>query len=101
MLIFCLHCSEWHDSCVQYRVKVHELSEMKEVSEVLTVDDERHLDSIDWSADGQLLAMSSPRGNVYVYLSKLPLLGASHGLRIAHLTSLLEVSIASFQDKVS
>ncbi|CAG0902490.1 unnamed protein product, partial [Darwinula stevensoni] len=86
---------------VHDRVKVHELSEMKEISEVLTVEDERHLDAIEWSADGQLLAMSSPRGNIYVYLSKLPLLGASHGLRIAYLTSLLEVSIASFQDKES
>ena len=45
-----------------------------------------------WTDDGQLLAVSSPRGTMYVYLSRLPSLGAAHGTRIAYLTSLLEVS---------
>ena len=50
-----------------------------------------------WTDDGQLLAVSSPRGALYVYLSRLPSLGAAHGTRIAYLTSLLEVILRDCQ----
>lgn len=80
-------------SCGDNMVKVHDLADMREVYDIITLDEERNLDKLGWTDDGQLLAVTSARGTLYVYLSKLPALGASHGTRIAYLTSLLEVTI--------
>lgn len=77
------------DNCV----KIHDLSEFKEMYAIITLEDERSLDRIEWSDDGQLLAVTTPKGSLYVYLSRLPMLASLHHTRIAHLTSLLEVTI--------
>lgn len=47
----------------------------------------------DWSADGQLLAVSTLSGSVHVYLTKLPLLASVHQNNIAFMSSLKEISI--------
>lgn len=60
---------------------------------IINLDDERSLDKINWTDDGQLLAVSSGRGGLHVYLTKLPILGAAHQTRLAYLTSLLEVTL--------
>lgn len=60
---------------------------------IIQLDDERGLDKIGWTDDGQLLAVSSNRGNLHVYLTKLPMLASCNQTRIAHLTSLLEVTV--------
>ena len=60
---------------------------------IITIEEERSLADISWSCDGQLLAVSTPRGGLHVYLSRLPMLAAASQTRIAHLTSLLEVTI--------
>uniref|UniRef100_T1J019 Anaphase-promoting complex subunit 4 WD40 domain-containing protein n=1 Tax=Strigamia maritima TaxID=126957 RepID=T1J019_STRMM len=82
-------------SCGDNCIKVHELANLREMYSVLTLDDERALDDLDWSPDGQLLAVSSTTGNVHIYLSKLPILGDACSTRIAYLTSLLEVTVAN------
>lgn len=74
-------------------VKVHELLELKEMYAIIQLDDERSLDRIMWTDDGQLLAVSTPRGSLHVYLTKLPILGSAFMTRIAYLTSLLEVTV--------
>jgi WD repeat-containing protein 19 len=56
---------------------------------------------MEWSEDGQLLAVSTNKGNLHVFLSKLPLIGSAYQSRIAYLTSLLEVTIASVLDNPS
>ena len=65
---------------------------------IINLDDERGLDRISWTDDGQLLAVSTQRGNLHVYLTKLPILGAAYQTRLAFLTSLLEVTI---QDNIA
>lgn len=60
---------------------------------IITLEEERSLDRIAWSDDGQLLAVSTPRGSLHVYLARLPMLASITQTRIAHLTSLLEVTI--------
>ena len=65
---------------------------------IIDLEDERGLDRMEWTEDGQLLAVGTQRGAVHVYLTKLPILGASCGTRIAYLTSLLEVTL---QDNVA
>ena len=82
-------------SCGDNTIKIHELNDLKDTSNVISLDDERGLDHMDWSEDGQLLAVSTSKGNLHVYLSKLPLLGSACQTRVAYLTSLLEVTIAS------
>ncbi|XP_076446829.1 WD repeat-containing protein 19-like isoform X2 [Babylonia areolata] len=77
------------DNCV----KIHDLAEFKEMYAIITLEDERSLDHIAWSDDGQLLGVSTPRGSLHVYLAKLPMLHSLSLTRIAHLTSLLEVTI--------
>ncbi|KAL7981697.1 hypothetical protein Chor_010892 [Crotalus horridus] len=54
------------------------------------------LDQLSWTDDGQLLAVSTKRGFIHVFLTNLPILGASYGTRIAYLTSLLEVTVANY-----
>lgn len=68
---------------------------------MLTLDDEQSVSHLDWTEDGQLLAVSTPRGAVHVYLSKLPILGHTHNTRLMYLTSLLEVTITDNIEKVS
>ncbi|XP_046339799.1 WD repeat-containing protein 19-like isoform X2 [Haliotis rufescens] len=80
-------------SCGDNCIKVHDLSDLKEMYAIITLDDERGLDKIGWTDDGQLLAVSTQRGNLHVYLARLPMLAAVTQTRIAHLTSLLEVTI--------
>ena len=76
-----------------FSIKIHDLSDLKEMTAIINLDDERSLDRMEWTDDGQLLAVTSTKGNLYVYLTSLPLLAATQQTRIAHLTSLLEVTI--------
>ena len=39
-------------------------------------------------------------GTLLSYLTKLPVLGAAHGTRLAYLTSLLEITIVNNVDEV-
>jgi WD repeat-containing protein 19 len=47
-------------------------------------------DHIEWSEDGQLLAVSTTKGNIHVYLSKLPLVASACHARVAYLTRYFE-----------
>ena len=88
-------------SCGDNSIKIHELNDLKDTSNVITLDDERGLDHMDWSEDGQLLAVSTSKGNLHVYLSKLPLLGSACQTRVAYLTSLLEVTVTSAVEPIA
>ena len=56
-------------------MRIHDLQDLKQMLSIVTVDDERSLDRIEWTDDGQLMAVSSARGIVHVYLSNLPIIG--------------------------
>ena len=45
-------------------MKIHELHDLKDTANVITLDDERGLDQMEWSEDGQLLAVSTTKGTV-------------------------------------
>ncbi|CAL1537974.1 unnamed protein product [Lymnaea stagnalis] len=80
-------------SCGDNCIKIHDLSDLKEMYAIITLDEEKSLDKIAWSDDGQLLAVSTPRGGLHVYLARLPMLASVNHTRIAYLTSLLEVTV--------
>uniref|UniRef100_A0AAQ5ZYZ6 Anaphase-promoting complex subunit 4 WD40 domain-containing protein n=1 Tax=Amphiprion ocellaris TaxID=80972 RepID=A0AAQ5ZYZ6_AMPOC len=83
-------------SCGDNSIKIHELSDLKDISSVVQLDDEtKGLDQLSWTDDGQLLAVSTQKGTLHVFLTKLPILGDSFGTRLAYLTSLLEVTVSN------
>ncbi|XP_033108550.1 WD repeat-containing protein 19-like isoform X2 [Anneissia japonica] len=83
-------------SCGDNTIKIHDLSELKEMYAIVELEDEsKGLGKMAWTDDGQLLAVSSAKGGIHVYLTKLPVLGDAYGTRIAHLTSLLEVTVVN------
>ena len=71
---------------VLYSIRIHDLQDLKQMYAIVTLDDERALDRLEWTEDGQLMAISTPRGLIHVYLSKLPIIGTV-------LTHLLEVDV--------
>ncbi|NXA79906.1 WDR19 protein, partial [Thryothorus ludovicianus] len=83
-------------SCGDNCIKIHDLTDMREMYAIINLDDEnKGVDQMAWTDDGQLLAVSTRRGSLHVFLTKLPILGDACGTRIAYLTSLLEVTIAN------
>ena len=52
-------------SCGDNTVKIHELHDLKDTANVITLDDERGLDQMEWSEDGQLLAVSTTKGTFF------------------------------------
>ncbi|XP_004642695.2 WD repeat-containing protein 19 isoform X2 [Octodon degus] len=83
-------------SCGDNCIKIHDLSELRDLYAIVNLDDEnKGLGTLSWTDDGQLLALSTQRGSLHVFLTKLPILGDSCFTRIAYLTSLLEVTIAN------
>ncbi|VDN11150.1 unnamed protein product [Dibothriocephalus latus] len=94
-------------------IKIHDLSNLNDLVAIIELEDDindfsqgpesanRSLTptnglscALDWSQDGQLLAVVSPRQILHVFLSQLPMLFSvsANGL-VARLTSLLEVTI--------
>ncbi|XP_037247297.1 WD repeat-containing protein 19 isoform X2 [Falco rusticolus] len=83
-------------SCGDNCIKIHDLSDLREMYAIINLDDEnKGVDQLAWTDDGQLLAVSTQRGSLHVFLTKLPILGDACSTRIAYLTSLLEVTIAN------
>ncbi|XP_022361796.1 WD repeat-containing protein 19 isoform X2 [Enhydra lutris kenyoni] len=83
-------------TCGDNCIKIHDLAELKDMYAIINLDDEnKGLGALSWTDDGQLLALSTQRGSLHVFLTKLPILGAACSTRIAYLTSLLEVTVAN------
>ena len=87
---------------INHSIKIHDLSELKEVYAIINMEDETEgLGNMSWTDDGQLLAVSTQKGSLHVYLTKLPILGDAYGTRLAYLTSLLEVTVVNPIEQVS
>ncbi|XP_036187344.1 WD repeat-containing protein 19 isoform X1 [Myotis myotis] len=83
-------------TCGDNCIKIHGLAELKDMYAIINLDDEiKGLSTLSWTDDGQLLALSTQRGSLHVFLTKLPILGDACSTRIAYLTSLLEVTVAN------
>ncbi|KAJ3028907.1 UNVERIFIED_CONTAM: WD repeat-containing protein 19 [Siphonaria sp. JEL0065] len=78
------------DGCI----KVHELGDLKDVYAILALEEDRGgLLGLEWTDDGGFLTVGTKSGNVYTYLSKLPVVGASSGTVVAYVTALREITI--------
>ncbi|KND01208.1 uncharacterized protein SPPG_04298 [Spizellomyces punctatus DAOM BR117] len=80
-------------SCGDNTIKVHELSDLRDVYAVETVEDESAVDRLQWSDDGQFLTVSTKEGSIYTYLARMPMIGGVWSTLVAHLTGLREITI--------
>jgi hypothetical protein len=69
---------------------------LQETVKILSLPDQAAIKSVDWSTDGQLLAVTTTQGSLAVFVTKLQLLRAVCPPRIAILSSLAEVSIYNY-----
>lgn len=74
-------------------IKIHSITNLQETERIITVPDHASVQMIDWSPDGQLLAVTTSGGTVYTYVTKLPHMFAVSAPRLVMLSSLAEVSI--------
>ncbi|KAH9424866.1 WD repeat-containing protein 19 [Dermatophagoides pteronyssinus] len=87
-------------TCDENNIKIFDLYEHNDIESVFTVDDEPSIVQIDWTADGQLLALCSNSGNIHVYLSQLKIIGDNCGTSLAFLSSLLEVTVFNVHEEI-
>ncbi|XP_034942725.1 WD repeat-containing protein 19 [Chelonus insularis] len=80
-------------TCGDNTIKIHNINRLAETEKVITVSGEAGVSSIEWSADGTMLAAVTHSGNILIYLAQIPKLISVCGNRIALLTSLTEVVV--------
>ncbi len=73
-------------SCGDNNIKIHAMSNLQETIKILTLPDQAGLKTIDWSSDGQLLAVTTTNGAICVFVTKLHSLFAVAPPRIAILS---------------
>ncbi|XP_024914661.1 WD repeat-containing protein 19-like isoform X1 [Cynoglossus semilaevis] len=82
-------------SCGDNCLKFHDLSELSDVSNDIGLNETEGLDLLSWTDDGQLLAISTQKGTLHVFLSKPPIPGDSCGTRLVYVSSSLEVTVCN------
>ncbi|XP_055683364.1 WD repeat-containing protein 19 isoform X1 [Lutzomyia longipalpis] len=82
-------------SCGDNSIKVHAMGNLQETAKILTLPDHTAARGIDWSADGQLMAVATAQGGLCVFVTQLHHLSAVCAPRVALLSSLAEVTIFS------
>jgi len=80
----------FHFAC---SVRIHDLQDLQQMYDILKLDDEGPVSRIEWTDNGQLLAVSTRSGSLHVYLTQLPIIGASYMTCVAYLTSIQEVML--------
>lgn len=84
-----------------FSVKIRELTQLSEVYAIINLDSEdKGLDRVATTEDGQLLAISTASGAVHIYLTRLPVLGDSYRTKVAFLSSLSEVTVTNDAEQV-
>ncbi|KAK9830069.1 hypothetical protein WJX72_009571 [[Myrmecia] bisecta] len=76
-------------------VKMLELgAEIREVAgDAIELGPNQFICSLGWTQDGQLLTVATLDGQLYTYLASLPVVSGAWGTRVAHLTSLQELTV--------
>ncbi|XP_051161969.1 WD repeat-containing protein 19 [Leptopilina boulardi] len=88
-------------TCGDNSIKIHSLQSLEETEKVITVSGETGVNTVEWSADGSMIAAVTHSGNVFIYLTEIPKLRSVCGNKIAMLTSLTEVTVHSYTlDKI-
>ena len=81
------------DNCV----KLYDLKDLQDTYAIINLEVESgSLHKLEWSGDGQLLSVATSKGDVFTYLTRLPVLGDTCRTCCAYLTSLLEVTVVDF-----
>ncbi|XP_055855460.1 WD repeat-containing protein 19 isoform X1 [Episyrphus balteatus] len=88
-------------SCGDDTVKIHSITNLQETEKIITLPDHSSVQMIDWSSDGQLLAVTTNNGTICTFVTKLQSMHAVSPPRIAMLSSLAEVSIFAYSPEKS
>lgn len=80
-------------TCGDNTLKIHSILSLEETEKIITVSGEAAVNSVEWSADGTMIAAVTHSGNVLIYLAQIPKLTSVCGNRIALLASLTEVIV--------
>ncbi|CAG5102206.1 Similar to Wdr19: WD repeat-containing protein 19 (Mus musculus) [Cotesia congregata] len=80
-------------TCGDNTLKIHGLQNIEETEKIITISGEAAVNSVEWSADGTMIAAVTHSGNVLIYLAQIPKLTSVCGNRIALLASLTEVIV--------
>ena len=87
-------------SCGDDLIKIHDLTDPNDIYGTIHLEDDADkFLSLEWSDDGQLLAVTLITGVVYVYVTKLPMHGATYRTTICHLSALQELTVAEPVDE--
>ncbi|CAI5446230.1 unnamed protein product [Caenorhabditis angaria] len=81
------------------QIKIRELSQMNDMYIMSDVDTDNNLNDIQITDDGQLIAVTSISGQLFVYVTKMPSLAAAYCNTIAYLTGLTQITISADLDK--
>ena len=73
---------------------------LEQIDNVITLEDEQELEWLEWSSNGQMLAVSSDEGSLNVFLMKLPNVSCAYQTKIAYLSSLLELTFINIFEPV-
>ncbi|PAV80221.1 hypothetical protein WR25_20097 [Diploscapter pachys] len=82
-----------------HQIKVREMSDMQDLFAMIEVDTDKDLCAVNCSEDGQMVAVSSESGSLYVYLTKMPTMAAAHNDIIAVLSTLNQITVMPEADK--
>ncbi|MCP9258311.1 hypothetical protein DINM_002811 [Dirofilaria immitis] len=82
------------------QIRVRELNQLDEIVEIFEVDIKNNdLRNTSTNYDGQLIAVSTQSGTLYLFLTKIPVLGAAYRNTIAVLSSLNEITLFREEEK--
>lgn len=75
------------------------MANLQETSRIINLSDQSGVKNMEWSSDGQLLAVSTNQGAICVFVTQLHSLFAISPPRICLLSSLAEVSIYHYDSE--
>ncbi|VDM26934.1 unnamed protein product [Toxocara canis] len=83
------------------QLKIREMNQLGEIFGMYDIEGEDNvLNRVETSDDGQLIAVSGASGTLNVFLTKMPVLGATYRDIIAILSSLTEITVLRESEKV-
>ncbi|KAL0273759.1 UNVERIFIED_CONTAM: hypothetical protein PYX00_006365 [Menopon gallinae] len=85
-------------SCGDNMVKIHDMNNLQDTANILTLDETTGIEKISWSSDGQLLAMGTTDGSIHVHLSTLPMLNDVNYMKVAIMSNINVITIYEFSE---
>ncbi|XP_044727730.1 WD repeat-containing protein 19 [Chrysoperla carnea] len=84
-------------SCGDNNIKIYDTNNLQNSTGiVINVEHEIETEHIEWSDDGQILAVCGRSGSVYLYLTQIQSMSAVYGTRVALLIGLIDIALYQY-----